>query len=348
MLGTATVPDLPGRNLLAGLAWLAGDMAEHDRHSVVAIELARTATGQEGLALALTGWSMSAIIGAGIRPVTLAALDEAANLTAAHPDRFAEMIMRHMRARLFATLGQLDAAEAEIGLCWATGRGSALRGVVAVAPLAEARLAAARGDAAAAVDALRKAADDGRRVGIVMFVPAALASLACVAAIAGDQAAAAAAVAEALAALGGRRGAITVVTLRYAEGIIAWHRGDLADAEHLVREATVEWYRCGDRMDASDGIELLGVLAAARERHADAARLLAAADAARRPLGYLAPGFTANRDAAAGAASQARHILGDERFTQAWEEGQRLTLEETVAYAASKGGGRKRPTTGWA
>jgi hypothetical protein len=42
-------------------------------------------------------------------------------------------------------------------------------------------------------------------------------------------------------------------------------------------------------MDACDGIELLGVLAAARERHTDAARLLAAAGAARRPLRYLAP-----------------------------------------------------------
>jgi len=62
---------------------------------------------------------------------------------------------------------------------------------------------------------------------------------------------------------------------------MAWHRGELADAEHLVREATVQWHRCSDRMDARDGIELLRVLAAARERLTDAARLLAAAAAAR-------------------------------------------------------------------
>ena len=129
---------------------------------------------------------------------------------------------------------------------------------------------------------------------------------------------------------------------------MAWHRGELADAEHLAREATVQWHRGSDRMDACDGIELLGVLAAARERFTDAARLLAAADAARRPLLYLAPGFTANRDAAARAASQARHALGEDRFTQAWEEGQGLTLDDAVAYAARKGGGRKRPATGWA
>jgi DNA-binding CsgD family transcriptional regulator len=129
---------------------------------------------------------------------------------------------------------------------------------------------------------------------------------------------------------------------------MAWHQGELADAEHLVREATVQWHRCRDRMDACDGLELLGVLAAARERRTDAARLLAAAEAARRPLQYLAPGFAANRGAAARAAGQARQALGEDRFAQAWEEGQRLTLEDAIAYATRKGGGRKRPAAGWA
>ena len=269
-------------------------------------------------------------------------------MLAAHPDRFAETIVRRLRADLFATLGQFDAAETEVGLCWAAGRDGAVQLVEYVAPLAEARLAAARGDTATAIGALRRAADGGRRVGSVMFVPAALAALACMAAIAGDEAAAAAAVAEARAELGGRRQAITAAALRYAEGVMAWHRGELADAEHLAREATVQWHRGSDRMDACDGIELLGVLAAARERYPDAARLLAAADAARQPLQYLAPGFTANRGAADRAISQARHALGDDRFTQAWEEGQALTLDDAVAYATRKSGGRKRPATGWA
>jgi hypothetical protein len=57
------------------------------------------------------------------------------------------------------------------------------------------------------------------------------------AAAAGDQPTAAAAVGEARATLGGRRQAITAATLRYAEGVMAWHRGELAEAEHLVREA---------------------------------------------------------------------------------------------------------------
>ena len=306
-------------SLLAMAAFLSGDLAEQDRHGRLAIELARTAAGQEGLALALTGPARAAIAGAGIQPATVAALDEAANMLAAHPDRFTETVMRQLRAQLFATLGQLDAAETEVGLCWAAGRSGAVQLVEFRGPLAEARLAAARGDTAAAVGALRRAADGGRRVGSVMFVPADLAGLACMAAIAGDQSTAAAAVGEAQAELGSRRQAITLAALRYAEGVMAWHRGELSAAEHLVRDATVQWHRCGDRMDACDGIELLGVLAAARERFSDAARLLAAADAARQPLLYLAPGFTANRGAAARAVSQARHILGEDRFTQAWE-----------------------------
>jgi predicted ATPase/DNA-binding CsgD family transcriptional regulator len=334
--------------LLANAAWLTGDLAEEDRHGRLAVELARAADRQEGLVLALTAWSISAIVCAGIQPATVSALDEAADVLAAQPDRFAETVMRRMRAELFATLGQLDAAEAEVGLCWAAGRSGAHRVVEFSGPLAEARLAAARGETSAAIDALRRAVDGGRRAGIVMQVPAALSHLACVAAIAGDQATAAAAIAEARAELGGRRQALTAAALRYAEGVIAWHRGELAAAEHLVREATVHWHRGSDQMAAADGIELLGVLAAARDRHADAARLLGAAAAARPRLRYLAPGFTAARGAAAAAAGAARHALGQDPFTQAWHDGQALTLQEAVAYATRRAGGSKRPAAGWA
>ena len=57
---------------------------------------------------------------------------------------------------------------------------------------------------------------------------------------------------------------------------------------------------------------------------------------------------TANRQAASRAASQARHRLGDDSFAQAWEQGQALSLDDAVAYAARRGGGRKRPAAGWA
>lgn len=247
-----------------------------------AVELARAAGTQEGLALALTAAVMSGIAGVGIQPTTLATLDEADALISAHPDPFTETILRDWRAQMFATLGELDAADREAGLCRTAG-GGALRGAEVLSPRADARLAAARGDTAAAIDALRRSADGGRRVSIVMFVPGALANLACVAAAAGDLSTAAAAVTEARAELGERRQTITDTALRYAEGIMAWHRGELADAENLVREATVQWHQCGDRMGACDGIELLGVMAAARERFTDAARRPCGARAWRPP-----------------------------------------------------------------
>ena len=66
-------------------------------------------------------------------------------------------------------------------------------------------------------------------------------------------------------------------------------------------------------------------------------------NAARQPLQYLAPGFTANRGAAARAVSQARNVLGDDRFTQAQKEGQALTLDDAVAYATRKAAAANDP-----
>ena len=124
--------------LLANDALLAGDLADNERHCLLAVELARTAAGQEGLALALTASTMSAISGRGIQPATLGVLDEVANLTAARADRFTETIMHHWQARAFATMGQLEAVEPEIELCWAPGRGGAV-------PLVEFPRSASRG-----------------------------------------------------------------------------------------------------------------------------------------------------------------------------------------------------------
>ena len=97
--------------LLANAAFLAGDLAEQDRHGLLAIELARTAAGQEGLALALTMWSLSAIAGAGIQPAMMAALDEAMNVTSGasgplHRDDHALLPGRAVRHRRPARSGR--------------------------------------------------------------------------------------------------------------------------------------------------------------------------------------------------------------------------------------------------
>jgi hypothetical protein len=64
-------------------AFLSGDLAGQERHGLLAVELARTAAGREGLVLALTAPAMSAIAGAGIQPATVAALEGAATVLAA-------------------------------------------------------------------------------------------------------------------------------------------------------------------------------------------------------------------------------------------------------------------------
>jgi hypothetical protein len=85
---------------------------------------------------------------------------------------------------------------------------------------------------------------------------------------------------------------------RAALASVAWHPGELADAERLARTVTLAWHSSLDLTDAAGGAEFLGVLAAARERFSDAARLLAAAGAARTRLQYLTPSFTTGRQAA--------------------------------------------------
>jgi hypothetical protein len=119
-------------------------------------------------------------------------LDEATAVVATHADRFTETILRRWRARLSATVGQLDAAQTEVQLCRAAGRNGAVRAAEIIAPFAEARLAIATGDTAGAASALHQAADAGRQAAIAMFVPALLATLACLAAIAGHDPVAAA------------------------------------------------------------------------------------------------------------------------------------------------------------
>ena len=97
--------------LLANAAFLAGDLAEQDGTAVRAIELARTAAGQEGLVLALTASVDVRDRRSGHPARHRGRARRGRDLTAARPDRFAETAMHHWRAGLFATLGQLEAAE---------------------------------------------------------------------------------------------------------------------------------------------------------------------------------------------------------------------------------------------
>ena len=77
----------------------------------------------------------------------------------------------------------------------------------------------------------------------------------------------------------------------------------------------------------------LGVLACARGRPVQAARLLAGADALRRPTGR---GINqVMRRAYDETVALLRGQMGEAAFAAEWREGQRLTLQEAVALAMS-------------
>jgi hypothetical protein len=134
------------------------------------------------------------------------------------------------------------------------------------------------------------------------------------AAIVGDQPTAAAAVAETRAELGGRRQAITLAALRYAEGVMAGTRVSSPTPSTWSARPPCNGSTAATGWTPATASSCSACSPRPVSATLDAARLLAAA---RRLLRYLAPGFTANRDAAAAAASEARQILGDDRFRQA-------------------------------
>jgi DNA-binding CsgD family transcriptional regulator len=90
-------------------------------------------------------------------------------------------------------------------------------------------------------------------------------------------------------------------------------------------------------------VEVLGGIAAEKQSHEEAARLFAAADAARTATGYTR--CVSERDSDLDALG---FEMDPPAFDRAWAEGSALSLDEAVAYARRGRAGRKRPTTGWA
>ncbi|MBX6354711.1 MAG: helix-turn-helix transcriptional regulator [Micromonosporaceae bacterium] len=82
------------------------------------------------------------------------------------------------------------------------------------------------------------------------------------------------------------------------------------------------------------------------DRPAEAARLLAASDAARARMGYPRPMVDKPRYEETMAALRA--ALGNDQFTTATTAGAELSIEEAVAMTRRGRGTRQRPPTGWA
>ena len=138
------------------------------------------------------------------------------------------------------------------------------------------------------------------------------------------------------------------LSFRRIESLIAWRRGDLADAE-----AAADWVL--DRALESDSLSsratalvMVALLAAERGNHDLAVRLLAAAIEQWRRWGYEPILMWWPVREADATETLARAALGDERFDELWAEGASLSLDDAVAYARRGRGERRRTTTGWA
>jgi predicted ATPase/DNA-binding NarL/FixJ family response regulator len=96
----------------------------------------------------------------------------------------------------------------------------------------------------------------------------------------------------------------------------------------------------------ADTFECVARLAVQAESHAEAARLLGAAEAMRR-RGRLVR-FKAYDADYEDTVAALRNAMSDEEFDAALSEGAALSTEEAIAYAQRGRGERKRPSSGWA
>lgn len=131
---------------------------------------------------------------------------------------------------------------------------------------------------------------------------------------------------------------------RYIEGVAALQDGDLPAAADRLHAALGEQGRLGCRGDAADTLEALGHLATRGGDGRRAARLHAASAAARRALGCVrmpphSPELYEQQ-------ARVEADLGIEAAAQARAEGERLPLEQAIAYAQRSRGSRRRAPTG--
>jgi DNA-binding CsgD family transcriptional regulator len=128
-------------------------------------------------------------------------------------------------------------------------------------------------------------------------------------------------------------------------GRIAARRGDWAQAERLHHQALATIWERHYRLELPAALEALAELAAGLERHTDAARLLGAAERARRELAIVA--WPAHRAALAELTAHLGHALGPAALQRALSEGAALTRDDAVAWLRRARGARKRPRHGW-
>ena len=335
--------------LLANAAWLAGDLAEQERHGLLAVELARTAAGQEGLALALTVCAIAAIAGAGIQPATVAALDEAADR-----DRGASGPLRrdgHAPLAGGAVRHPGPARSGRNGARVVLGRGTKRRRPAAWNSSARwPRPASPPPGATPRPPSARSAGPPtaGAASGASCSFPPPWPTW--------------------------RAWPPSPVTKPrrpppWPRRAPSWAAAARRSPPPRCATPRASWPGTGASSPTpstwSARPPCNGTAAATGWTPATASSCSACSPPPAsgsptppacsppptRPGGRCStwpPDSPPTATPPQRAASQARDVLGEDRFTQAWDEGQGLTLDDAVAYAARKGGGRKRPAAGWA
>jgi DNA-binding CsgD family transcriptional regulator len=130
-----------------------------------------------------------------------------------------------------------------------------------------------------------------------------------------------------------------------ARAYIAMAQGEPGRAERDAHDALTVAARTQGYLRVDDTLECLARLAADDGSHANAARLLGAAETIRQRMGHARlPMYQTGYDAAV---ASVRDMLGENAFKVAWAEGAALSTEEAVAYGQRGRGERKRPTSGW-
>jgi DNA-binding CsgD family transcriptional regulator len=123
-------------------------------------------------------------------------------------------------------------------------------------------------------------------------------------------------------------------------------QGEMEQAGLDARQALNVAAETHGYMTVPDAFECLASVAAGAGNYREAARLLGAADAARRHLGAARfKIFDSDHEIRLAAI---RDHLGDSDFSAGWDEGASLTIEEAIAYAQRGRGGRTCASSGWA
>jgi DNA-binding CsgD family transcriptional regulator len=128
-------------------------------------------------------------------------------------------------------------------------------------------------------------------------------------------------------------------------GRLAARREEWADAEHLLHDAlaTIAERHC--HLELPGAFEALAEVAAGLDSHTEAARILGAAERARRELGFVA--WPAQRTALAALRARLGDALGPPDLEHALAEGRVLDRAEAVTWLRRARGARKRPRHGW-